>query len=178
MAEIEVVHQSHVRFDADIRGHRLVFDQPIADGGDDLGPTPTEVFVASLAGCVGYYAARFLERHGQSRDGLRVRARFFMAAHPARVGSIELVLTVPKLPESLRAPLLAVAEHCTVHNSLRLAPAVNIEIADEPAGASAAEAYASRRVRRSISAFDTTVIDDADMASAPNSGRRVSPSAG
>jgi putative redox protein len=128
MTQIEVIREAGVRFDADIRGHRLVFDQPIEDGGSDLGPTPTEVFVASLTGCVAYYATRFLERHSQQSDGLRVRAEFGMAAHPSRVGTIELVLSVPNLPLALRAPLLAVAEHCTVHNSMRLTPDVRIEL--------------------------------------------------
>jgi putative redox protein len=134
MTQIEVVREAGVRFDADIRGHRLIFDQPIVDGGSDLGPTPTEVFVASLAGCVAYYATRFLERHSQKSDGLRVRAEFDMAAHPSRVGSIELVLTVPNLPEALRAPLLAVAEHCTVHNSMRLTPEVRLVLDEVPTG--------------------------------------------
>jgi putative redox protein len=128
MTRIEVVHETGLRFRADIQGHPLVFDQPIDQGGDDLGPTPTDVFVASLAGCVAYYAVRFLERHGQPTEGLRVGAEFAMAAHPARVGSIELVLTVPNLPQALRAPLLAVAEHCTVHNSMRRAPDVQIQL--------------------------------------------------
>ena len=128
MSQIEVIREAGVRFHSDIRGHRLVFDQPIEDGGSDVGPTPTEVFVASLAGCVAYYATRFLERHGQQSDGLRVRADFVMAAHPSRVESVALVLLVPGLPEALRAPLLAVVDHCTVHNSLRVAPAVHIEL--------------------------------------------------
>ena len=139
MTQIEVLREVGVRFDADIRGHRLVFDQPIADGGSDLGPTPTEVFVASLAGCVAYYATRFLERHGQQSDGLRVRAEFTMAAHPSRVESVELVLLVPDLPAALRAPLLAVVDHCTVHNSLRLAPAVHIELDNVQAAVASAE---------------------------------------
>jgi putative redox protein len=139
MSQIEVVREAGVRFNADIRGHRLVFDQPIDDEGSDLGPTPTEVFVASLAGCVAHYATRFLERHGQRSDGLRVRAEFTMAAHPSRVGSVELVLLVTGLPEALRAPLLAVVDHCTVHNSLRLAPAVHIELDNVPAAGVPAE---------------------------------------
>ena len=139
MTQIEVLREAGVRFDADIRGHRLVFDQPIAGGGSDLGPTPTEVFVASLAGCVAYYATRFLERHAQQSDGLRVRVEFGMTSHPSRVGSIELVLTVPNLPEALRAPLLAVAEHCTVHNSMRLTPEVHIAIGPVPPATAPAE---------------------------------------
>jgi putative redox protein len=139
MSQIEVNREAGVRFETDIRGHRLVFDQLIEDGGCDLGPTPTEVFVASLAGCVAYYATRFLERHDQHSDGLRVRAEFTMAARPSRVGSVELVLSVPFLPDALRAPLLAVVDHCTVHNSLRLAPAVHIELDNVPAAAALAE---------------------------------------
>ncbi len=31
-----------------IRGHEVVVDQPVADGGTDAGPTPTELFVGGL----------------------------------------------------------------------------------------------------------------------------------
>ena len=41
-----------------VRGHELATDQPVADGGDDTAPTPTEMFVGALAACVGYYAGR------------------------------------------------------------------------------------------------------------------------
>lgn len=41
---------------ADIRDHRVVVDQPKAGGGTDLGPTPLEYFLFSLAGCVGSIA--------------------------------------------------------------------------------------------------------------------------
>jgi uncharacterized OsmC-like protein len=35
-----------------VRGHEIRSDQPVGDGGDDSAPTPTELLVASLAGCV------------------------------------------------------------------------------------------------------------------------------
>jgi uncharacterized OsmC-like protein len=44
------------RFVLEVRGHQLYVDQPREAGGSDAGPTPTELFVASLAGCVGFYA--------------------------------------------------------------------------------------------------------------------------
>ena len=69
-------------FVIDVRAHFLTVDQPYADGGQDLGPTPTELFVASLAGCVGFYAERFLRRHGIAPDGLRVECDFEMASGP------------------------------------------------------------------------------------------------
>jgi putative redox protein len=131
MPRIEVVRESGVRFRADVGGHVLTFDQPIQAGGTDMGPSPTDVFVASLAGCVAYYVERFLERHGVDAQGLRVVTDFEMAKHPSRVAEIQLAVVIPAgLPDDLRAPLLAVAEHCTVHNSIAVAPRVRIELAE------------------------------------------------
>lgn len=38
---------------SDVRGHRIVIDQPANAGGTDTGPTPLELLLASLAGCIG-----------------------------------------------------------------------------------------------------------------------------
>jgi putative redox protein len=93
--------------------------------------SPTELFVASLASCVAFYAGRFLVRHGLDRVGLAVSAEFTMASdRPARVGSVRLRLTVPGgVPAERRDALIAVASHCTVHNTLRNQPAVAISLA-------------------------------------------------
>ena len=54
MPNLSVTHQTGDRFQLQVRGHRLTCDQPSADGGDDQGPTPTELFVGSLAACVAF----------------------------------------------------------------------------------------------------------------------------
>jgi putative redox protein len=38
---------------SEIRGHKLVVDQPQQAGGADRGPTPLEYLFMSLAGCIG-----------------------------------------------------------------------------------------------------------------------------
>jgi putative redox protein len=135
MARVEVSRESRVRFRARIGRHELVYDQPAAAGGTDTGPTPTDAFVASLAACVAYYATRFLARHGRSADGLRVGAEFVMAEHPSRVADIAIEISVAdELPGTLAEALRAVAEHCTVHNSITLAPDVRIRVASLPGG--------------------------------------------
>ena len=113
------------------RGHQVLTDQPAADGGSDAAATPTELLVASLASCVAFYAGRYLLRHGLDRAGLAVAAEFDMAAgRPARVGAIRLRITVPGgVPAQRTDALLAVASHCTVHNTLRQQPDVSIELA-------------------------------------------------
>jgi putative redox protein len=134
MALITVIHTRGDRMAIRIRGHDLISDQPIEAGGDDAGPTPTELFVASLAACVGFYAERFLRRHG-STSGLSVTCDFAMSPdRPSRVTSVDLQIDVPgSLREDLRDALLRAAEHCTVHNSLRTPPAVRIQIRDSVA---------------------------------------------
>jgi uncharacterized OsmC-like protein len=39
--------------ESDIRGHKVVIDQPASAGGADSGCTPLELLFASLAGCIG-----------------------------------------------------------------------------------------------------------------------------
>ena len=39
--------------ESDIRGHKIIIDQPANAGGTDTGVTPLELMFASLAGCIG-----------------------------------------------------------------------------------------------------------------------------
>jgi uncharacterized OsmC-like protein len=127
---IVVEHISAEAYEIHTRGHRTVVDQPLDAGGMDSGPTPTELFVGSLAAGVAYHAGRYLVRHGLTRDGLVVSAEFDMATdRPARVEAIRLRLrTPPGFPWQRRGALHAVASHCTVHNTLAEQPSVAIEI--------------------------------------------------
>jgi uncharacterized OsmC-like protein len=106
-----------------------VVDQPTEMNGDDLGPTPTELFVASLASCVGFYARRYLHRHELDATGLSVEVSYAMATKPSRVGEVTLRIVVPAgVPMERQAALLAMAGHCTVHNTLTVTPEVRIAL--------------------------------------------------
>jgi putative redox protein len=130
MQRIDVHHVAGDRFRIAVRGHEVVVDQSIADGGEDLGPTPTELFVASLASCVAFYGGRFCRRHGVDPAGLTVSCDFEMASdRPARVSAIEVRLsTPPGFPEEKLPRLQAVVDHCTVHNSIIQRPAIDIHV--------------------------------------------------
>lgn len=126
---IRVTHLGGDRFELAVRQHTLRVDQPVEDGGEDTAPTPTELFVSSLASCVAFYARRFLTRHDLPTDGLEVEAVYSMASRPARVGEILVRIDVPAgVPDEKRSALLAVASHCTVHNTLETPPKVNIDL--------------------------------------------------
>jgi len=132
---LRVEHRGGDKFDIDIRGHVVRVDQPVKDRGEDTAPTPTELFIASLASCVAFYARRYLARHSLPTEGLAVEATFDMGSRPARVAGIDMRLIVPEgVPADRRDALLAVATHCTVHNTLSSEPEVTITLADAPAG--------------------------------------------
>jgi putative redox protein len=129
-AQVDVRFQQGEAYEIRLGKHTVVVDQPVAAAGNDTGPTPTELFVASLAACVAFYAGRYLTRHGLSRDGLRVTASFDMATdRPARVAAIRLRLHLPDgVPDARRPALRAVAAHCTVHNSIVSPPEVTLDL--------------------------------------------------
>jgi putative redox protein len=128
MPAIAVRHEARDRFRISIRGHELVVDQPAPASGDD-GPTPTELFVASVAACAGFYARRLLARHGLVDGGLAISCEFTWAPDHSRVAAIALRVEVPEgLPAALEPALLRAIDGCTVRASLRNAPAVTCEI--------------------------------------------------
>jgi putative redox protein len=130
MPSITVNHVDADAFTIAVRDHHLTVDQPVGDGGSDAGPTPTELFVASLAGCVAFYARRYLARHALPEQGLQVLTEYAMTSRPARVERIRIRLVLPPgVPDERREALLAVASHCTVHNSLTSPPTVSVDAA-------------------------------------------------
>jgi putative redox protein len=127
---VAVRHVAEDAYAISVRGHAVLVDQPVRDGGQDSAATPTELLVASLASCVAFYAGRYLLRHSLDRSGLAVTADFTMAAdRPARVSDVRLRISVPGgIPDRSRDTLLVVASHCTVHNTLRQEPGISIEV--------------------------------------------------
>lgn len=128
-ASIRVTHHGGDRLLIKTRGHELRSDQPVADGGDDTAPTPTELFLSGLAGCVAFYGARFLSRHGLATEGLVVTCNYAWAANPTRIGEIDLSVEAPGLTADRREAFSRVIEHCTVHNTLQHPPQVRIRVA-------------------------------------------------
>ncbi len=125
--ELTVRHLGGDRFAIDVRGHTITVDQPVGVGGEDTAPTPTELFIAGLASCVAFYARRFLARHDIDPDGLVVTTSYTLGGRPARVSEITIRVTPPAaLPDDRRDALLAVASHCTVHNTLHEPPEIHI----------------------------------------------------
>ena len=127
--KLSVAYQGGTRYDVLTDRHRVVTDQPVEDGGADAGMSPVEVFVGSVASCVGYFVGQFCARHDISREGLRVEAEWTMAEEPHRVGQVQLAIRLPhRVTPELKERLLKVAHGCTVHQSIVVPAQISIDL--------------------------------------------------
>jgi uncharacterized OsmC-like protein len=129
-------HLGDDRISVKVRGHEVLVDQPVEAGGTDAGPTPVELFVASLAACVAHYARGYLHRHRLAESPIEVHTQWSMSSSPARVAVVEMQVTVPAdVPAARLAGLHAVVSHCTVHNTLTSPPEVQLRVSTAEADA-------------------------------------------
>lgn len=123
-----------VRFEAEARGHTILCDQPVENGGQDSGMTPPEFLLASLGTCAGYYALQYLKTRGLSTAGLVVKVEAGKAAQPSRMDQFQILIEVPGLAdEKHREGVIRAAKNCLVHNTLLHAPSINLAIVDSEA---------------------------------------------
>jgi putative redox protein len=110
------------------RQFELVVDEPPAVGGEDAGPMPTELFLASLASCFAMAVAHTARKRGITLPGLQVATsgeydgpRFSRVRVEVRPSA-----DVDGLPELLERALAV----CYVSRTLRQPPALEIALAD------------------------------------------------
>jgi putative redox protein len=126
-----VTHEGGMRFATDIRGHRLVVDQPAGVGRDE-GPMPLELLGASIGTCVALYVQQFCETRGLPYEGMRVEVEQLGARNPSRVGRFDVrVVLREEIPEAYAGMLERVARSCPAHNTLVTGAAVDVRIEQE-----------------------------------------------
>ena len=111
-----------------MRGFDIVIDEPPEAGGEDHGPMPTELFLASLAACFAASVAHAARKLNIALPDLTVEADGSYTG----LRFSELRLSVRStLPRSELEPLIERARsYCYVSNTLRTTPQVDVVIAD------------------------------------------------
>lgn len=124
-------HQGGVHFSVNVRGHCFSVDMPVDAGGEDNGPNPPELFIASLASCIGVFVARYCKNNGLPYEGFSVDLTYEIENKPYRVKSITGDITMPKgFPPERYADILIVGKSCLVHNTLHNPPSMDIEVVE------------------------------------------------
>jgi putative redox protein len=126
--EVTANYTGAVRFEVFARGHRVVCDQPPANGGGDTGMTPPEFLLASLATCAAFYAAQYLNARKLSSDGLKVTVTAEKAQQPARLDSFRIEVHIGELDHRHEEGVLRAVKSCLIHNTLAAQPALEIAV--------------------------------------------------
>jgi len=111
------------------QGFEVICDQPRDSGGDNTAMTPTQLFVASLAMCVGTYVLFFAKRHDIPVEGMKIEVDYQMARDPYRVGAIQVNVRLPaRVSQQHLTGLQRSAEGCVVHNAFHDPPETTITV--------------------------------------------------
>jgi uncharacterized OsmC-like protein len=114
---VTVTHLGGMRFCAEVRGHRIVVDQPVTVGGTDSAPSPIELLTSSLGCCVAFYVQQFCHSRALPYLGMSVEV-----TPQTTAGRIDRFMVRVNLPEALPPRetelLQRVARSCPAHATL------------------------------------------------------------
>lgn len=128
MARITVKHRHAQSFDIRVRGYALISDEPVTLGGNDEGPTPTELMVAGLAACAADEAVGALNAMGARVEPTEVGADFTWDAKGSRVASIRLTVSFPdEIGEAAKNEVVNAMLSCPARKMLSMPPRVDYE---------------------------------------------------
>jgi ribosomal protein S12 methylthiotransferase accessory factor len=117
-----------VAVEATLKGHRVRTDQP-RPVGDGSAPAPFDLFVGSIATCMGYYALCFCRERGIATEGLSLSLETVRDEARKRLGSIRVSLTLPAgFPEKYREAILRAVDQCAVKKHMVEPPAFELSV--------------------------------------------------
>lgn len=136
-------YQTEIR----VRGHSLIADEPIAQGGSDTGPTPYDYLVAALGACTSMTLRMYADRKKWPLESVVVRLRHerihasdcdACTTKEGKVDRIEREIElVGPLSEEQRAAFLGIADKCPVHRTLHSEIVVDTRLKERDASGGA-----------------------------------------
>ena len=123
----KMMHTVHVR------QHTFEVDEPESNGGEDLGPTPHDVYDSALGACKALTTLWYARRKSIPVEDIRVAVERDDSEERRGVYRLRVTLDVTgALSDAQRQELLAVAAKCPVH---KLMTQVSTEVTTELAPA-------------------------------------------
>lgn len=103
-----------------IRQHQLLGDEPLDNGGQDLGPSPFEYILSGLATCTLATLRMYADRKEMDLEGVDIKLSLHVEKNELeQVTYIERELTVHgNISEEQRKRLVEIADKCPVHKML------------------------------------------------------------
>jgi ribosomal protein S12 methylthiotransferase accessory factor len=125
--EIQITFSGSKQVIAHVGEHSIITDQPIHVGGDNIGPSPFSLFLASIGTCAGIYVKSFCDQRGIPTEGITITQKHSFNPSTQMIDSINLSINVPKsFPEKYYDALIKVADQCAVKKHLQNPPDIRV----------------------------------------------------
>lgn len=116
--------------DARFKGHLVHTDQPAAAGGEDSGPSPFDLFLASLGTCAGFYVLRFCQQRHIDPSNVSLSLQVVRNPESRRMETIRTRIHLsPDFPKKYHQAVVRAADQCAVKEALLHPPTLETVVA-------------------------------------------------
>jgi putative redox protein len=98
--------------------NQLIADEPITDGGTDLGFSPVELLAGALASCTSITLRMYADRKEWDIDEIKVDVQFSRDTTTNSASFQRTISYVGNLETAQEERLIAIANACPVHKTL------------------------------------------------------------
>jgi putative redox protein len=110
--------QDHYKTTLKTDNHLLIADEPISEGGTDLGFTPDELLLSALGACTAITLRMYADRKGWQLTDVKVNLNIERNKEKQTTAMTREIQLIGNLSEEERKRLLQIANACPVHKTL------------------------------------------------------------
>lgn len=108
---------------ATVRNHTVIVDEPVSNGGGDIGPAPTEYLCVALASCTTATVKMYTNHKQWKVDSLKVEVEKETSADGKNIFTRTIYIK-GDLGEEQLSRIMQIANNCPVHKILSQANTV------------------------------------------------------
>ena len=131
--EVNTVFNQGMSFTTLINGHKIFMDTTADDGGNDSGPSPKRLMLASLSGCTGIDIVSILNKMKVNFSDFSISAQAALTAeHPKFYDHVKITykikLAEEDKPKMIKAVNLSKDKYCGVYAMFSMFAKMDTEI--------------------------------------------------
>ncbi len=130
---VTTAFNANMAFTADVNGHKVLMDTTADDGGEDSGPSPKKLMLASLAGCTGIDIVSILNKMKVNFSDFTISVHAALSTeHPKIYNYVKITYKI-KLAEAdkskmIKAVSLSTETYCGVFAMFKTFAKMDTEI--------------------------------------------------